>query len=278
MAPGAQSLNPRGESAEGRPRRGRRRCRGAATAGALLLVAVGVGACRSFPPPPDGFAAASFAQLAADPQLRAFALEQGAAIYAAECKLCHGAALEGRPGYPTLRDGDWIWGGGEPERIAELVRHGVRQPGAAKGEWAAGTAHGSGQTPPVAMPAFDEALSDEQIEAVAEFTARLVATTAVPEAGDPRLSARGADVYALACAACHGPRGEGQPRFGFVRLAGANSQIEARAADDIEEVIRDGMEARVMEPLADKLSEDEIRCVALFVAEAAAGRASTTGE
>ncbi|MBM4015251.1 MAG: c-type cytochrome [Planctomycetes bacterium] len=257
--------------------KGRVGARVAAVATALVGAA-GVSACRSFPPPPHGFSSATFAQIAADPVLRAFALEQGAAIYASECKLCHGASLEGRPGFPTLRDATWIWGGGEPESIAELVRYGVRQPGAAKGEWAAGTAHGPGQTAPAAMPAFEGALSDEQIAAVAEFTERLIATTAVPEAGDPLLVSRGADVYAFACAACHGPRGEGQPRFGFVRLAGANSQIEARAADDLEDVIRDGMEARVMEPLADKLNEDEIRCVALFVAEVAAGRARAAGE
>jgi cytochrome c oxidase cbb3-type subunit 3 len=254
--------------------RGRRRHGVAAMVVAWGIALALIGGCRSFPPPPPGFAAASFAQLASDPVLRAFALEQGAAIYASECKLCHGTALEGRPGYPELRDAAWIWCAGEPERIAELVTNGVRQPGAAAGEWAAGTAHGAGQKSPVVMPAFEETLSDEQIEAVAEFTARLVAAPDVPEADDPVLTGRGAGVYAFACAACHGPRGEGQLRFGFVRLSGGNSQIEARDADAIEEVIRDGMEARVMEPLGATLSEDEIRCVALFVAEVAAGRAA----
>lgn len=255
-------------------RAARLRARIAAAAASTLAVA-SFASCRSFPPPPPGFAAASFEQLAAEPAWRAFALEQGAVIYAAECARCHGDALEGTPGYPELRDATWIWsGGGDVATIADVVRHGVRVEGATKGSFASGTRHGTGQSPPVAMPPYDDVLDDAQIAAAAAFTEQLIATAAVPAADAPLLKSRGADVYASACAACHGVRGEGQPQLGFVRLAGGNSQIEARQREDLEELIREGMEARSMKAFAGDLAEDEIRCVALYVAEVAAGRAS----
>ncbi len=232
---------------------------------AASSLALCVPQCRSFPPPPPGFSVASFDQLASDPTLSSFALEQGAAIFRSECARCHGDDRRGTPGFPDLGDGEWIWGAG-PEAVAEVVRHGVRVPGAKKGEFAAGTRHAPDQTPPVAMPPYDDVLSDEHVAAVADFTARLIAT---PLEGDPGRdpSGLGADVYAQACAACHGARGEGRPTSGFVRLRGGNSQVVTRDRDDLEELVRDGVEARTMKAFAGTLSEDEIRCVALFVAQ-----------
>lgn len=239
-----------------------------ATAAALLGALV---QCRSFPPPPPGFSMASFEQLASDPTLRAFALEQGAAIFDSECTLCHGPDRRGRPGYPDLGDDEWIWGRG-PEAVATVVRHGVRLPGERKGEFAAGTRHGAGQSAPVAMPPFKGALSETQIEQLAAFCERLIA---LPSAASERdvealFAAPDAALYAQACAPCHGVRGEGKLDQGFVRLRGAGPQVESRDVGDLAELIEEGMEARTMKAFAGSLSEDEIRCVALFVAEAAA--------
>ena len=237
-------------------------------AGTALLCALVQ--CRSFPPPPPGFAAASFEQLASDPTLRAFALEQGAAIFESECLLCHGPDRRGRPGYPDLGDDEWIWGRG-PEAVATVVRHGVRVPGEKKGEFAPGTRHGAGQSSPVAMPPFKGVLSDAQITQLASFTERLIAlpVDAAPAPLEELFAAPEAALFGQVCAPCHGARGEGKLDQGFVRLRGAGPQVESRAADDLAALIRNGFEARVMQPLAGKLSEDEIRCVALFVAEAA---------
>ncbi len=237
-------------------------------AGAVLVVALA--ACRSFPPPPSGFSAATLERIAADETWRRFALEQGAAIYVSECARCHGDSREGEPGYPSLADEQWVWGASAAE-IADVVRHGVRVAGSERGEFAPGTKHGPEQTSPVTMLAFEEVLTPQQIDDVASFTERMIAGSPA-DATMPR----GAEVFAAVCASCHGQEGEGRPTMGFPRLRAAGVQIERRDARAIRKLVRRGIDARTMKAFAGRLEEDEIRCVALYVSESA--RADATGD
>jgi cytochrome c oxidase cbb3-type subunit 3 len=145
--------------------------------------------------------AATPATIAADPELRAFALAGGRAAFAANCAGCHGAGGQGAPGgYPSLADDEWIHGG-TLAAIGTTITHGVRNP---EDPDARG----------VAMPAFSGAgLTGPQISDLAEH---VLAISGRPE--DAAAAARGAALFAENCVACHGERGEGNRTMGAPRL------------------------------------------------------------
>ena len=137
--------------------------------------------------------------IAAEPELRTFALAGGRIAFASSCAGCHGAGGQGAPGgFPSLADDDWIYGG-SLEDIRATIRHGARNGEAAE---ARGTA----------MPAFLQAgLTMPQIGDLAEHVLSL------SDAGGP-INAAGAALFADNCAACHGERGEGNRQVGAPRL------------------------------------------------------------
>lgn len=144
------------------------------------------------------------AEIVADANLLNFALAGGKAAFADNCAPCHGAGGAGRPGYPSLADDAWIWGG-TLDAIQQTVRHGVR--------WQQDEA-----TRVSEMPKFgaDGLLNPAQINDTAQFV--LSMTNA---ATDAEAAKRGAPVYAEQCAACHGAQGEGNQELGAPRLSDA---------------------------------------------------------
>lgn len=76
-------------------------------------------------------------------------LEQGKAVFAAKCAVCHGQELQGLIG-PNLVDDYWIHGTGKLMDIAGVVRKGVLDKG---------------------MPNWDGQLKDDEIRAVTVFIA-----------------------------------------------------------------------------------------------------------
>ena len=147
--------------------------------------------------------AATPQEIAADPELRDFALAGGRIAFANNCAACHGAGGQGSPGgFPSLADDDWLWGG-TLDDIRQTVTHGVRS-------------NESEEQRMTMMPRFlaDGILTPAQVndvsEAVLAFTGR---------ATDQAAAARGATVFAENCASCHGERGEGSHEFGAPRLS-----------------------------------------------------------
>jgi cytochrome c oxidase cbb3-type subunit 3 len=147
--------------------------------------------------------AATPEQIAADPELRAFALAGGRAAFANACAGCHGAGGQGAPGgFPSLADDDWIWGG-SLEAIRTTIAHGIRntEDDAARRSM---------------MPRFlaDGMLTAAQVNDVAEHVLSLTG-----RATDPAAAARGGGLFAENCASCHGERGEGNRELGAPRLS-----------------------------------------------------------
>lgn len=146
--------------------------------------------------------AMSAEQIAADPELRAFALVGGRAGFANNCAACHGAAGQGLPGgFPSLADDDWLWGGSF-ESIHHTTVHGVR----------------AGESPDergIAMPAFltSGMMTPAQVADTADFVLSLSGRN-----GNPAAIERGRELYAQSCAACHGNVGEGNRELGAPRL------------------------------------------------------------
>jgi len=143
------------------------------------------------------------AQIAADPQLRAFALAGGRIAFANNCAGCHGAGGQGAlGGFPSLADDDWLWGGNF-DAIHHTIAHGVRN-----GE--------SDEARGIAMPRFlaDGLLTAAQVNDVAEY---VLAYTG--RATDTAAAQRGEAIFAENCVSCHGAKGEGNRDMGSPRLS-----------------------------------------------------------
>lgn len=141
---------------------------------------------------------ASLQQILDNAELRSFAVAGGKAVFANNCAVCHAPGGAGRPGYPSLADDKWLWGG-KLDEIAATVAHGIRA--------------GDAKTRTSAMPRFgeDQILTQAQIADVAAFVRSL---------SDQHVarSPKGEAVYAEQCAACHGKAGEGSREFGAPAL------------------------------------------------------------
>lgn len=143
------------------------------------------------------------AQIAADPEMRAFALAGGRVAFANNCAACHGAGGQGAlGGYPALVDDDWLWGG-SMEAIQATIRHGIRN---AEDD----------QARTSVMPRFgvDGMLTNAQIGDVAEYVLSMSGRST-----DQAAVGRGQTLFAENCVACHGERGEGNREVGAPRLS-----------------------------------------------------------
>jgi cytochrome c oxidase cbb3-type subunit 3 len=127
-------------------------------------------------------------QVAADREARAM----GERLFLNYCAQCHGSDAGGSKGFPSLRDGDWLYGG-DPQAIRESIRNGrngVMPPlGAALGENAKDVAH------------YVRTLSG------------LPADSLRAQLGKPH--------FMQTCAACHGPEGKGNTQLGAPNLTDA---------------------------------------------------------
>ena len=186
--------------------------------------------------------------VSADPELMSFAENAGAAVFRTNCATCHGsgaAGVEGK-GYPNLLDDDWLWGG-DIENIYTTIAHGIRNTTDADARYSE-------------MPKFgvDELLDKTQIEQVVEYTLQLSG-----QEHDAALSTLGSTIFAENCVACHGEAGMGDPALGAPNLTDA-IWLYGGSREAITYTV---VNARfgVMPNWNTRLSEDQIRAVALYV-------------
>ncbi len=149
----------------------------------------------------DRIAAAGVDDILKDPDMLAFARAGGAAAFKVNCVQCHGSGATGSSGYPNLNDDDWLWGGAA-EQIHTTLLNGIRYTLNA-------------ETRVSDMPAFgaDSVLKPEEITDVANFTLTLSGAKA-----DAVAAARGKQLFADNCAACHGEAGLGNKELGGPNL------------------------------------------------------------
>lgn len=182
------------------------------------------------------------------PELEAFALNEGAAVFKNNCAQCHGAGAAGvqGKGYPNLLDDDWLWGG-SMEAIHTTVTHGIRNttdPDARLSE----------------MPKFgaDGLLEKDQIGQVVEYVLQLS-----NQDHDATAATAGATVFADNCAACHGDDGKGNRDLGAPNLTDA-IWLYGGDRDTLTYTVTNARYG-VMPAWGGKLSEDQIRAVATYV-------------
>ena len=111
------------------------------------------------------------------------AKEMGQRLFLTYCSQCHGSDAKGSRGFPNLTDSDWLFGG-TPEQIKETLLQGRDAMMPAKG--------------------VKPDLNGDQIKDLAHYVRSLSGLAA-----DSIRVQRGKELFAPACAACHGPDGKG---------------------------------------------------------------------
>lgn len=149
--------------------------------------------------------AGSFEDIKANPRLMEIVRQAGRPLYGDNCAACHGIDATGGPGFPSLVDDSWLWGG-DPEAILETIRVGIN------------SAHQDSRF--AQMPAFghDEMLSRNEIESVVIYVRGLsgsVASTTTAEA----VISQGRAIFSENCASCHGDEGRGNIEVGAPNLS-----------------------------------------------------------
>lgn len=177
------------------------------------------------------FMAMSVEEVAADGQ----AMEIGARIFLNNCAQCHGSDARGSKGFPNLTDNDWLYGG-EPENIKATLVNGRM-----------------GMMPPMAAMVGDE----EDVRNVAHYVLSLSGSE-----HDATRAYLGKEKF-MACAACHGPDGKGNPMMGAPNLTDG-VWLHGAGEKNIIAMINNG-KTNQMPAQADKLSEAQIHVLTGYV-------------
>jgi cytochrome c oxidase cbb3-type subunit 3 len=163
------------------------------------------------------------------------ALAIGQRMFLNYCATCHGSDAGGGPGFPSLKDGDWLYGG-EPQTIQTSImggRNGIMPPmGAAVG-------------------------GEEGIEQVAAYVMSLSGRKV-----DPQLAEAGKAKFVV-CAACHGPDGKGNKALGAPNLTD-KVWLYGGSPETIKKTIREGRSGH-MPAHKDFLGEDKSHIVAAYI-------------
>jgi len=161
----------------------------------------------------EQFAKTPIAELASDTA----AMNAGERLFVTYCAVCHGSDARGAPGFPNLRDNDWLHGGA-PEKIEETILYGRM-----------GT-----------MPAWEGPLGGaEGVNQVATY----VMSVAGREV-DTKLAAAGKEKFDMFCVGCHMPGGTGNQALGAPNLSN-NIWLYGGSPRTIKETIAGGRNGRM---------------------------------
>lgn len=184
------------------------------------------------------YAQQDLAALARDPE----AMKTAERLFVNYCTVCHGSDARGAPGFPNLRDDDWLYGG-DPRAIEASILNG-RQ----------GT-----------MPAWGPVLKDQGVQEVTQYVLSLsgrATDTAAVEAGREK--------FQQLCVACHGADARGNPALGAPNLTD-DIWLYGGSPRVIAESIRNGRRGR-MPAHKDFLGEARVHLLAAYVYSLSHGR------
>ncbi len=201
----------------------------------------------------DQIAKTPLDQIPQNAELFQFAQSGGRSAFAVNCSPCHGAGGQGAKGYPNLLDDNWIWGG-SLDQISTTITHGIR--------WDADPDTHQNQ-----MPAFlaDGILKPAEIDDTAEYVLSLSGRST-----DKAAVARGAEIFAANCVACHGEGGVGNPEMGAPSLK-ANIWLYGGDKNTIVTTIRYARKG-VMPAWAGRLDPATIKQLAIYVHSLGGGK------
>jgi cytochrome c oxidase cbb3-type subunit 3 len=162
------------------------------------------------------------------------AMQVGERLFASYCSMCHGSDARGAPGYPNLRDSEWLWGG-SPEEIRASIMNGRTG----------------------AMPGWAGVLPDEK--AIEDVAAYVLAMREPAKAE----SMPGKQHYQQYCVACHMADGTGNKALGAPNLVDKVWLYGSSQAALIETIAK-GRTGR-MPANGDFLGEDKVHVLSAYV-------------
>ncbi|PID42095.1 MAG: cytochrome-c oxidase, cbb3-type subunit III [Proteobacteria bacterium] len=165
------------------------------------------------------------------------ALEIGQRLFANNCAICHGSTGKGGHGFPNLTDNDWLYGG-TPDAIKHTVTNGRMGVMPAKG----------------LMPDMTNTQLNDIVNYVLSLSNR---------SDDAASASRGGQLFAQACAACHGADGKGMHAVGAPNLTD-NIWLYGPTKQQIKYTIERGRSG-VMPAQKDFLGEDKVHILSGYV-------------
>ena len=162
--------------------------------------------------------------------------EMGQRLFMTSCSQCHGSDARGANGFPNLSDKDWLWGGSAAQ-IKESITLGRDAMMPAKG--------------------LKPDLNAEQIVDLANYVRSLSSL-----ANDAKRTSHGKDLYAVACAACHGAEGKGT--VGLAPNLSDSAWLYSSAESSIVETITKGRNNR-MPAFGEFLGEAKVHLLTAYV-------------
>jgi len=199
-------------------------------------------------------ASVELAEIPATPELDAYAVSAGAAVYRTWCAQCHGSGAAGvkAGGYPNLLDNDWLWGGTLDE-VRYTIAHGIRNEDDPDARWSQ-------------MPAYGDILDREGIEQVVNYVMSLSG-----EPRDAQAAEAGEEIFLENCAACHGEDGGGMISMGAPTLNDA-IWLYGGDYDTLMETVTYSRFGIMPAMGGADLSEAELRAVAVYVHQLGGGQ------
>lgn len=164
------------------------------------------------------------------------AREMGQRLYMTYCAQCHGADARGAKGFPSLVDKEWLWGG-TSEKIKETLMLGRDAMMPAKG--------------------VKPDLTTAEIGDLAHYVRSLSNLTV-----DAERAESGKPLFAVACAACHGPEAKGVP--GLAPNLTDNVWLYSNTEADIVETITKGRVNR-MPAFGEFLGDAKVHLLTAYV-------------
>jgi cytochrome c oxidase cbb3-type subunit 3 len=170
-------------------------------------------------------------EIAKDPQAKGI----GERLFMNNCAQCHGSDARGSKGFPNLADADWLWGH-TPEQIVESITKGR-----------------TGVMPPMAAAVG----SPDDVRNVAHYVLSLSRSP-----HDSVRAALGKSKF-MACAACHGSDGKGNPLLGAPNLTD-DIWLHGWGEEAIVAIVNNG-KSNQMPAQEGKFSAEQIRVLAAYV-------------
>jgi len=198
-------------------------------------------------------------EILGDRELANFAQNSARVIFGENCAACHGAGGQGGPDFPVLADDDWLYGG-TLESIVESIKDGREG----------------------MMPAHAPLLSKNELDDVVKYVAGL-SRGKTHEPG--RAVFMGETEGEAICFGCHGEDAKGMQLMGapdltdrIWRFSGTEEGIRHTIAHGVNDT-EDGETINAMMPaFGEKLSETDIKKLAILVHQFGGGQAAPAEE
>ncbi|WBU53998.1 cytochrome-c oxidase, cbb3-type subunit III [Paracoccus sp. SCSIO 75233] len=186
-------------------------------------------------------------KILADPDLAEIVRTSGPQLFGDNCAACHGLDANGGPGFPSLTDSAWLWGG-EFDTVMETIRVGINSdhPETRFGQ----------------MMAFgrDGILSRDDIRAVAAYVRSLSGTSGLSAQAE-----QGKSLFADNCVTCHAEDGSGDIAMGAPDLTD-DFWIYGGSSRELFDTIFGGRQGW-MPAWEERLPETERKILAIYLEE-----------